>query len=82
MARLNPFISLLRGKKRGARAEASALNAGLIFYATGSERSMKSGVEKAYELLREGAAFHALTDWVIAQNRDPEVGLKKLEALA
>ena len=75
------FVALLRGEKNGARFEAAALNAGLIFYVAGSAASIKDGVIKACSLLKEGAAFNTLESWVKIQNRDPEEGARRLWAL-
>ena len=75
------FVSLLRGEKNGARFEAVALNAGLIFYVAGSVPSIKEGVMKACAVLKEGSAFNTLENWVKIQNRDPQGGTRRLWAL-
>ena len=74
------FVSLLRGTKNGARAKAVALNAGLIFHVT-EKGSMVDGVRKAESILREGSSFSTLEKWVQTQNRDPQNGSRKLNAL-
>ena len=75
------FVSLLRGEKNGARFEAAALNAGLIFYLAGSVASIKEGVKMACSLLKKGSAFMTLETWVKTQNRDPREGVRRLRAL-
>ena len=75
------FVSLLRGEKSGARFEATALNAGLVFYVAGSAASIKEGVNKACSILKQGSAFNTLENWVKIQNRDPKEGVKRLWAL-
>ena len=75
------FVALLRGEKNGARFEAAALNAGLIFYLAGSVSSIKEGVNKACSVLKQGSAFNTLENWVKIQNRDPKKGARRLWAL-
>ena len=74
------FVSLLRGKRNGARTKSVALNAGLIF-SIKENKSIMEGVQKAESILREGSSFGTLEKWVQTQNRDPQSGLTKLEAL-
>ena len=76
------FVSLMQGEKNGARFEAAVLNAGLIFYLAGSSVSIKEGVIKACSVLKTGAAFKTLEDWVKTQNRDPRKGAVRLRALS
>ena len=66
--------------KNGARAKAVALNAGLIF-SIKEDKPIVEGVRKAESILREGSSFGTLEKWVQTQNRDPQSGLRKLEAL-
>ncbi|MBW2708499.1 MAG: anthranilate phosphoribosyltransferase [Deltaproteobacteria bacterium] len=75
------FVALLRGEKDGARFEAAALNAGLIFYLAGNLPSIQDGVDKACSLLKQGSAFNTLENWVKIQNRDPKKGVGRLWAL-
>jgi anthranilate phosphoribosyltransferase len=75
------FVALLRGEISGARFEAAALNAGLIFYVAGNVPSIKEGVFKACTVLKEGLPFNTLENWVKIQNRDPQEGTRKLWAL-
>ncbi len=75
------FVSLIRGKSNGARADAVLLNAGLIFCIASKADSIRHGIEKAATALNSGAAYNTLQKWVGAQNKDPETGLKKLDGL-
>jgi len=75
------FVALLRGEKNGARFEAAALNAGLIFYVAGSAASIKEGINKACSILKGGSAFNTLEHWVKVQNRDSEEGARRLWSL-
>lgn len=75
------FASLLQGKVGGARADAAVLNAGLVFHVADKADSIGAGVKKASSLLGNGGAFDTLENWVIAQNRNPEEGRKRLENL-
>ncbi len=75
------FVALLRGEKNGARFEATALNAGLIFYVAGSVATINEGVMKACSALKQGSAFNKLENWVKIQNRDPKEGVRRLRAL-
>ncbi len=75
------FISLIRGNVNNARLDAAALNAGLIFYATGKTKDIKEGTEMAREILKAGKGYNTLTQWVSAQNRNPESGLEKLNSI-
>ena len=76
------FVSLIRGKRNGARTEAALLNAGLIFWIASKADSIRLGIEKAASALHSGTAYNTLQKWVRAQNKDPETGLKRLESLA
>ncbi|MEA1968388.1 MAG: anthranilate phosphoribosyltransferase [Thermodesulfobacteriota bacterium] len=75
------FVALIQGRENGARREAAILNAGLIYYLADRADTIDHGIEKASQALLTGKAFNALENWVAAQNRDPEKGLKKLERL-
>ena len=75
------FVELIRGREKGPRYDAAILNAALIFYVTGKATTIDAGLECAARALDGPGAFEALTNWVSAQNSEPEQGLKKLEAL-
>ena len=75
------FVCLIQGRENGARRDAAILNAGLIHYIAGKAETVARGMELADKSLARGMAFVALTDWVGAQNRDPDKGLKTLERL-
>ncbi len=76
------FVSLLGGRTDGARAEAVALNAGLIDYVAGTAGNIRDGVFRASERLFEGSARRTLEGWVASQNRSPEKGLERLRRLS
>lgn len=76
------FVDLLRNRENGARKDAAILNAGLIFLAAGKGVHLEDGVKQATDILESGVAFETLEKWVVAQNTDPEKGLKKLHTLA
>jgi anthranilate phosphoribosyltransferase len=75
------MYELLAGRGGEARNDAVALNSGLIFYLQKTVPTIKEGVEKARDLLLSGKAFRTLEQWVVAQNRDADAGLARLEAL-
>jgi anthranilate phosphoribosyltransferase len=76
------FVALIRGNSRGARTDATLLNAGLIFYLAAKTGNIGLGIEKAANALFSGLAYNTLEKWVETQNMDPETGLKRLEGLA
>ncbi len=75
------FVSVIQGKESGARKDASILNAALIYYVTGKVKTIEDGIGQATTALEKGLAFNVLENWVKAQNREPEAGLKRLEKL-
>jgi anthranilate phosphoribosyltransferase len=76
------FVALIRGHSKGARTDATLLNAGLIFYLAAKAGNIGLGIEKAANALFSGLAYNTLEKWVETQNMDPETGLKRLEGLA
>jgi anthranilate phosphoribosyltransferase len=76
------FVALIRGHSKGARADATLLNAGLIFYLAAKAGNIGLGIEKAATTLFSGLAYHTLEKWVETQNKDPYSGLKRLKSLA
>ncbi len=72
------FIAILDNKSSRARIDAAALNAGMIFYATGDSMTISEGVGMAKEIISSGRAVTKLAEWVQAQNTKPEEGLSKL----
>jgi anthranilate phosphoribosyltransferase len=75
------FIAILDNKNLPARIDAAALNAGMIFYAAGISKNITEGVMKAKEIIDSGRAVSKLTEWVQAQNTNPEEGLSKFNSL-
>ena len=74
------FVALFRKTKNNARVKTVALNAGLIFYVAGNG-SIGDGVRKAEGILKKGSGFETMEKWVQIQNRDPQKGIRKLNAL-
>lgn len=75
------FIKLLKGQGNKARTNAVALNAGLIFYATGKSESIKEGTVKAQSIINSGNAITKLEQWISSQNSNPETGLTRFNQL-
>ncbi len=77
------FVGLIRGRENGnsPRRHAIVLNAALIMQVAGEADSLASGIQKAATTIDTGQAWMTLQHWVTAQNRDPEVGLAKLQGL-
>ncbi|MFO7885492.1 MAG: anthranilate phosphoribosyltransferase [Desulfobacteraceae bacterium] len=76
------FVALMSNRESSARKDAALLNAGLIFLAAGSAKSLDLGIEKAAHILESGTAFETLENWVKSQNHDPDQGLIRLHRLA
>ena len=75
------IVRLLSGTVNGARRDAVLLNAGLLFYLKDMADTIRDGVEIAEEILESGKVMNTLQQWVSAQNREPEAGLKRLKGL-
>lgn len=75
------MVELLHGKGDSARRDAVLLNSGLLFELTGKASSVEQGVSMARECMKDGQPIGVLTRWVTEQNRDPDQGLSKLNAL-
>ena len=75
------MVELLHGKGDSARRDAVLLNSGLLFELTGKASSIEQGVAMARECMKDGQPIGVLTRWVTEQNRDPDQGLAKLNAL-
>ena len=76
------MVDLLRDKGSQARSNAVALNAALVFYISRVSSSIEEGFEKARQILESGLGYEQLRRWVMTQNRDPELGLRKLEQVS
>jgi len=74
-------VRLLSGTVNGARRDAVLLNAGLLFYLKDIADTIRGGVERAEQILESGKVIDTLQQWVSAQNREPEAGLKQLKEL-
>lgn len=75
------MVTLLVHRDNPGRVDAVLLNAGLIFYVNSMASTIKKGVDMARELLLADKPMATLNQWVRCQNRTPEVGQRKLEAL-
>ena len=60
---------VLAGKPTGPVADAIALNAGVGCYVYGLDNSIKDGVKRVQEILREGAAASTLEKWAAESGR-------------
>ena len=74
------MINLLSSKRDSARKDAVLLNTSLIFYTKGLVDSIEDGIEKAKNIIDNGAAFKKLEEWVTVQNVDSKCGLNKLHS--
>lgn len=75
------LLRILTGQDTGILREAVCLNAAPIFYVAGMAENMREGVENARKIVSSGKALNKLTDWVHTQNRAPDAGRKRLQAL-
>jgi len=75
------MYNLLAGLGPDDRTEAILLNSGLLFMVSGTVSTLMDGVALARECLGSGAALTTLKNWVVSQNRNPEVGLVRLQRL-
>jgi anthranilate phosphoribosyltransferase len=71
----------LAGKQTGGLLDILALNAAAGLLTMGKVDDLASGVKKAKEVVKEGAAIEQLRALIRAQNADPAAGLAKLDAL-
>ena len=76
------MVDLLRGKGSQTRLYAVALNASLVFYISGESPTIGDGFEKAREILDSGLGYEQLRRWVMTQNREPELGLRRLDQVS
>ncbi len=75
------FVRLLKGREETARTDATVLNAALIHYVTGRTDTIGGGVELARTAIADRSAYELLEKWVTVQNRHPEKGMARLNAL-
>ncbi|MDA3892527.1 MAG: anthranilate phosphoribosyltransferase [Salinivirgaceae bacterium] len=61
------ILKLLSGKSGGAREDAVALNAGLIFYLLNKSSDIKTGTMQAKDIIKSGKSIDTLEKWVQAQ---------------
>ncbi|MCL0093490.1 anthranilate phosphoribosyltransferase [Dehalococcoidia bacterium] len=75
------FLRILTGYDRGSRHEITCLNTAPVFYLIGQAKDLREGFILAQEIIQSGRAIAKLREWVMAQNSDPEGGLRKLDCL-
>jgi anthranilate phosphoribosyltransferase len=78
------FVELIKGRENGdgARRQALLLNAALIYQVAGRAADPEEGIALAASAIDNGRAFATLKRWVGLQNRQPEVGLARLDSLS
>ncbi|MFO0589694.1 MAG: hypothetical protein U0441_19300 [Polyangiaceae bacterium] len=72
---------VIAGKVEGPVLDLLALNAASALKLMGKVPDLGTGVERAKEAVKSGAALEQIRNTIRAQNRDPAAGLAKLEAL-
>ncbi len=75
------LLRIFSGQDRGPLFETICLNAAPIFYIAGGAPDLKSGLEKARDLIDRGRALDCLQQWVATQNIDPAAGQARLTQL-
>lgn len=73
---------VLSGRQTGPVLDLLALNAASCLTLMGKAKSLAEGVAKAREAVLSGQAYEQIRALIRAQNRDPEAGLRQLEALS
>ncbi len=61
---LQDFITILKGKERGPKADLVAVNAGASLYALGDVDTLREGVAKAKQILNSGEGYKVLEQLV------------------
>ncbi|MBN1932428.1 MAG: anthranilate phosphoribosyltransferase [Desulfobacterales bacterium] len=75
------LLKVFNGKDKKTLYETICLNTAPIFYVADEVRNLKEGVEKARDIIDSGDALDKLRMWVHMQNRDADVGEKRLDEL-
>ncbi|RWX74200.1 MAG: Pyrimidine-nucleoside phosphorylase [Candidatus Methanosuratincola subterraneus] len=75
------LIRALSGEDR-PKAAMTAANAGALIYLSGKSDSIADGAAVAFEAIGSGKAIEKLEEWIKAQNRDPERGIRIFESVA
>lgn len=65
------FVEILKGQKRGPKADLVAVNAGAALYTLEDVATIKEGVRKSKEILREGEAYR-IFEKLISKLGDPK----------
>ncbi|MBL7077280.1 MAG: anthranilate phosphoribosyltransferase [Kiritimatiellae bacterium] len=75
------FLEVLSGSGHESCIAFTCLNAGAALYVGGQADTIETGVTLSRDAIDSGAAMRKLRNWVQAQNREPNQGLAKLDAL-
>lgn len=75
------LLRIFSGQDRGGCFETVCLNSAPVFYIAGLTDDLSEGVAMARRIIASGQAHEKLRAWVRAQNRNPDGGLARLEAL-
>jgi len=75
------LVETVSGRGRRAWADITCLNAAPILYISGKAENLETGFEQAREVLGSGRAIDKLEQWVVSQNRSPELGQRRFEEL-
>ncbi|MBU0986861.1 MAG: anthranilate phosphoribosyltransferase [Proteobacteria bacterium] len=75
------LLKVFNGKDKQALYETICLNAAPIFYVADKVVNLKAGMDKARAVIDSGAAMDKLRQWVQTQQREPQTGIKRLDAL-
>ncbi len=57
---ITDFVKILKGKKKGAKSDLVAINAGASLYALGDVKTIAEGTKKAQQILLSGAGYEKL----------------------
>ena len=69
---IKDFVSILKGKQKGAKADLVAINAGAALYALKDVKTLKEGTKKAQQILKSGKSYQ------IFEKLISEIGSKNL----
>lgn len=58
------FVSILKGKEQGPKADLVAVNAGAALYALEDTKTIEQGTKKSKEILKSGLAYQKLEDLI------------------
>jgi len=76
------FLQILAGRGPRACVELACLNAGAMLYLADKARDIKTGLERALELVESGAALAKLREWLECQGDTSGAGQERLARVA